>query len=354
MNIKENRNKNYDLIRTFAIILVVFCHSIEKIYNNYNYFELSNVSRFFRIISFSLSRLGVPLFLCLTGALILKKEINNEKDILNFYKKNLIPLVITYEIWNIIYTIFIYFNTGTFDIFDLICDLFFVKMVNLPNIWYMPMIIGIYIALPFVSIILKKVTFKAIKIPLILSIVVFSVLPSVNVILSIFGLSNYFVLLDLSFLGGTYGIYILLGYYIANKNILKSISSKKLILLFIAFFGITVYIQSLSNTDYVYYVWYDFITLLICGILLFELLNRLKIKNNQIIFFTNYISRIGFAIYLIHIIFIEIYGKWILNFLIINPLKVLVLFTIVFLSSIVMIYVLSKLKFIKSKVFLIK
>ena len=39
---------------------------------------------------------------------ILKKEFNDEKDILKFYKRNLVPLVVTYEIWNVIYTIFIF------------------------------------------------------------------------------------------------------------------------------------------------------------------------------------------------------------------------------------------------------
>lgn len=57
-------------------------------------------------ISFTIGRLGVPLFLFLSGFLLLQKQINDEKDIFTFYKKNLISLVIANSIWVIIYNIF--------------------------------------------------------------------------------------------------------------------------------------------------------------------------------------------------------------------------------------------------------
>ena len=350
----KSRNKNYDMIRTIAIMLVVFCHCIEKIYLKFNYFELSNVSRYFMIASFTMARLGVPLFLCLTGALVLKKEFNDEKDILKFYKRNLVPLVVTYEIWNVIYTIFIYIDTGIFNFSDLIHEMIFITRVPVSNIWYMPMIIGMYVGLPFLSMIVKKFNFRVIKIPFIISLIAFSIIPSINSIMNLYGLVNYYNILDLSLLGGLYGTYILLGYYIANEKALKKINTKLLLLIFIIAFVLIVFVQSLSNKEYIYMVWYDFFPLMIAGVTLFELLSRLKINNNIVVFITKFISRISLGIYYLHIIFVTIVGDFILKIKMINPLKVIVLFTIVFLSSIVIIYVLSKLKFIKNKVFLIK
>lgn len=350
----NSRNKNYDMIRTIAIMLVVFCHCVEKIFIEFNYFKISGESRIFKIVTFSFGRLGVPLFLCLTGALVLKKEFDNEKDILKFYKRNLLPLIVTYEIWNVIYSIFIYIDTGVFKLSDLIHEIFFIARAPVSNIWYMPMIIGMYVGLPFLSMIIKKINFKVIKIPFIISLIVFSIIPSVNVIMNLFGLPNYYNISDFSLLGGLYGTYMLAGYYIANEKALKKINNKILLLIFIISFGLTVYVQSLSNEKYIYMVWYDFFPLMVAGVTLFELLNRIKIKNNIIVSITNFISKISLGIYYLHIILVTIIGDYILKIKMINSFRICILFELVFLSCIVIIYILSKSKIIKGKVFLIK
>lgn len=92
------RIQSFDIARSFAIICVVLCHSIEFAYSNVYYLNLSENSQIFRIIFFTISRLGVPIFLFLTGALILKKQIESDDDILKFYKNNLLPLFIAIEI----------------------------------------------------------------------------------------------------------------------------------------------------------------------------------------------------------------------------------------------------------------
>lgn len=55
---------------------VVFCHSIQCIskfnMQTWNTFSLSSKS--FMIISFTIARIGVPIFLCLTGTLTLRKN----------------------------------------------------------------------------------------------------------------------------------------------------------------------------------------------------------------------------------------------------------------------------------------
>lgn len=69
----SKRIQSYDMARTFAILCVVLCHSVEFAYSNINYMNLSEISQVFRIIFFTVGRLGVPIFLFLTGALTLKK-----------------------------------------------------------------------------------------------------------------------------------------------------------------------------------------------------------------------------------------------------------------------------------------
>lgn len=75
-------------------------------YVNIPYLYLGKASQIFRITFFTIGRLGVPIFLFLTGALTLKKQIDTDEDVLKFYKKNLIPLLITIEIWNVFYNLF--------------------------------------------------------------------------------------------------------------------------------------------------------------------------------------------------------------------------------------------------------
>lgn len=107
-DLTKKRIVQYDISRTFAILCVILCHSVETIYNfnKEGCNLLSSQSRIFMFFSFTIGRLGVPIFLFLSGALLLKKQINTDEDALKFYKKNLIPLIIVNSIWVIVYNIF--------------------------------------------------------------------------------------------------------------------------------------------------------------------------------------------------------------------------------------------------------
>lgn len=189
------------MARTFAILCVVLCHSVEFAYSNINYMNLSEISQVFRIIFFTVGRLGVPIFLFLTGALILKKQIDTDEDVLKFYKKNLVPLFITIEIWNVLYNLFNWVITGEFSIERLLKNIFFLEQVQMSNMWYMPMILGMYIAIPFIAKLVKTFTLKTIKMPMIIVFISCILFPSINIILNIFEMDEYKMILDLNFLG---------------------------------------------------------------------------------------------------------------------------------------------------------
>ena len=186
-----------DIARTFAIISIVLCHSVELIYPIYpnnldSWTHLSVQSKIFRTIFFTIGRLGVPIFLFITGYLTLNKKIDSDEDCTKFYKRNLIPLLITTEIWIILYNVFLsVLNNKSFDIIATIKNMLFVEQVPLMNMWYMPMIIGIYIAIPFVSKIVKQFSIKSLKYPIIIILALQFLLPTVNVLLKIFGRTQY-------------------------------------------------------------------------------------------------------------------------------------------------------------------
>ena len=135
--------------------------------------DYTNIRRkYFQDNTFSISRLGVPIFLLLTGYLTLSKEINSDEDVKKFYKRNLLPIVITTEIWIVLYTIFIWmWRKQEFNYIVLIKRMLFLDIDMFSNMWYMPMIIGMYIAIPFLSKIVKTYSMKSLKFPIIIVLI---------------------------------------------------------------------------------------------------------------------------------------------------------------------------------------
>lgn len=87
-----------------------------------------------------------------TGALQLGKNIKPRQ----FYRSSLLPLIATTEIWIVVNYLFVcVVNDKAFEIKELVKEILFLKTLELSHMWYMPVIIGIYIALPFVSVAVK-------------------------------------------------------------------------------------------------------------------------------------------------------------------------------------------------------
>ncbi len=355
---KNNRIIWLDIVRCIAILLVVLCHATEAIYSftieEWNNLTLS--SNIFKIISFTLGRLSVPLFLFLSGYLLLRKNINNSEDCKKFYKNNLVSLLITVEIWNIVYNILIpIINNSNFNIKELILNMLFLKNVNLPNMWYMPMILGTYIAIPFLAILVKKVDFKTLMVPMIIIFCALFLLPNISTITNILFSVQFDLIIDLSFLGGIYGLYILLGYYV-EENKFKNIKTRYLILIGILFFIISCGYQIwMFKKGYAYNIWYNFSGLLITGLCIFEMFSRINFNfNKQLENIFTYISKASLGIFFIHIIVQKILLKYI-NFYIINtPITVVLLTLTIFIISLILILFISKIKVIKKRFLLIK
>ena len=76
----KKRRIELDIARTIAIICVVLCHASEAIYkpNSNMWGTLSDQSKLFFIIVFTIGRIGVPIFIFLTGTLILNKKFQKD------------------------------------------------------------------------------------------------------------------------------------------------------------------------------------------------------------------------------------------------------------------------------------
>ncbi len=292
-----------DLIRTVAILLVILCHSVEAVYrmglNEWN--SLSYYSQFFRLVAFTISRLGVPMFLFLSGSLLLNRNFDDEKNIRKFYLNNFLKLFICVEIWNILYTIFLLiFPVRSWSITQGIESIFFLRQVNLPNMWYMPMILSLYIFVPIIGVVVKKFDTKYVLMLMVPSIIVLFILPFINKITYNLYDFNVASILSFSFSGGIYGIYLILGYIIYQKKILKKISNFMLLvclsfsLLFTCLYQIFVFKLNIN-----YNLWYDFFGILLSAMFLFELLTRLNFSNKLYLKkFINSTSKMALGIFL--------------------------------------------------------
>lgn len=89
-------------------------------------------------------------------------------------------------------------------------------------------------------------------------------MPTLNLILKTFKLDQYNCILDISFLGGGYGLYIVGGYLIREK-IIKKIKTKWLVFTSILFFIISCYIQIFELEHKIEYnIWYNSPFIFIC------------------------------------------------------------------------------------------
>jgi len=356
----NSRLIKYDIVRTIAIFMVILCHATEAIYGmDLNSWQSLNlINKLFMIGAFTIGRLGVPLFLFLTGTLNLKKNISSKDEINHFYIHNLLPLFIVHVSWVFIYNFYFYIAniTSTISIYNIFKEILFLKLVPLNHYWYIPMILSIYFAIPFISYIIHRINISNLKPILYFMFYVGFVIPFLNTTFLIFGINETFNthLMSVS-LGGTYGLYIILGYIISNRKSTKNVLN--FILFFTAFLLMCMF-ETISYRSgiYVYNVWYDFPLLLICSLYLYNFLininyDKLNIKLANII---KYISVTSFFMYFCHFLLIKIFEN---KFLLLNiPFicKTLLLFLFISTISIVLGSFLKHIKPLKKYVMGIK
>ena len=175
---KKEKNYLYN-IRAFAIMCVILLHSITPYLSVSAYY--GSKAYFFNLIVNSITRTGVPLFLMISGALILNDELTN--DIKSFYKKRLSKLLIPLLSWNILYFLF-YVKLGKNE---LSLKLFIELVLNngtAYHLWYVYNLLSIYIVAPFLKKIVDNSSIKQLTFLMVLIGFCTTIRPALNNMIS--------------------------------------------------------------------------------------------------------------------------------------------------------------------------
>lgn len=129
----KSRDISLDTIRLLAIILVIFIHISAK--------GFGSLSQHWWAINFfeSISRISVPLFLMVTGALLLNRESSIKTTARRIWRVG-VPLIV----WSILY-LYWFRHTGT-EVKHWITTI--VRAPVVPHFWYLYTLLGAYLFLP--------------------------------------------------------------------------------------------------------------------------------------------------------------------------------------------------------------
>ena len=103
----EKTNKSrilyLDAARCAAILMIALNHAVNRTWDNYEkaqeeFASVGLASTILKTLLTIASRYGVPLFLMITGALILSRRFDTKEEVRRFYWHNWLSLFITGEI----------------------------------------------------------------------------------------------------------------------------------------------------------------------------------------------------------------------------------------------------------------
>ncbi|WP_231560984.1 acyltransferase [Sphingobacterium sp. T2] len=159
------QNNAISYTRAVATVFVILIHASTGFLNR---FHAEGFDWNFANWINAATRCSVPLFVMISGALLLSKE----EETFSFYKKRLPKLCWPFVFWTVIYMIYYFYRYTHFStlssqkIIAIIQD----KILHGANahLWFMYMIIGMYLAIPFVKKIVRQASLREIELFLVL------------------------------------------------------------------------------------------------------------------------------------------------------------------------------------------
>lgn len=332
----------FDYLKVFAALAVIIIHVTYQ-----NYFSVGVNTYEWQTMNFfnSISRWGIMIFIMISGALFLNRDISIKK----LYSKYILRLVIVFIVWSIFYAFLNY------DSVELFVETF---LYGYYHMWFILRLLGLYICIPIIKLIVKDK--KITKYFLILAFV-FEFLISTLYLFKYFGITSlnsvvtciyeYSVQIKPSIILG-YTSYFILGYYLNNIDLNKK---QRIIIYILGIIGFiaTIVLNSLvsiigKETLVVFNG--DFsINVLLETIAIFTFFKYSNFKNIKLNSLFSKLSTYTLGIYLVHPFILEQIDNILgLNSLTFDPIvsTILVSLIVMFISTIIS-FILHKIPIIK-------
>lgn len=279
---KKVRESNIELLRIVSMVMIILFHMTQYL-NIYRTGTIQN--QVLGTILTSMGMIGVNIFVLITGYFYIDKNIGVKK-ILKLWLQVLfysIIMMLTCKILNLR------------DISNYSMIKTFIP-ISYANYWFISAYFILYILIPIINEIAKKINKKTYEKLLIIVTFFFSIvytyLYKSYYTVNIQGLSALSWLIYLYLVAGYIKLYGIK--FLENKKIVLN----SIIAIFTIYIGLLIFVNLKINSKKIwYFMCMNSFFVLILAILIFSLFKNIKIKSNKVI---NYFGGLTFAVYLIH------------------------------------------------------
>lgn len=295
---------NISILRIIATLAVVFLHTCSTLISPlFTHYQLSEEMYGFFFNGRECMRWSVPVFIMITGALLLKKgKVTTIQDCLKKYVLKMATVLLIFGVPMAWFTRIYYEGAVSWEIFwagftDVL------TMHSWDHLWYIYSLMAVYLILPLLQIYVNHVNEQEERYILIVLFIVLFLIPDIYLTLK-----NY---VNPVFPIGYWVFYLLAGHYLYDKNENKALN-KPLILL-LGLIGVLMLMPKLAS-EHIYnekIILYDNPYLACVAMFLFVACLQIHIQDPKKILWK--LDRLCFGVYLVHPIFIHLaysYFKW--------------------------------------------
>lgn len=334
-----------DSLRAIAILAVIVIHVSSPVVNraygsNMTYWWIGHVFD-------SAVRFAVPLFLMISGAMLLTKEYNLRE----FYKKRVVRVLLPFPFWMAVYWIFRWLTLpgtqpqGFHEITNWAVTIFLKEGIS-KHFWFVYLLVFLYLITPAIGSFVRKLKPEMLVFLLAAWVLITSISKDFSV--DMYGWTGN--LLPKFFTYFLYCGYMVLGYYLYNifyvsKNIRLAAWILYLVTVCIAVFMVYYSSKLKGKLDLSVYNYFSINTMTQAAAI-FIALKGTSVSHKILLKIQHTISDYSYGIYLVHILIIGIFYKNGIFWTMANPIvSVPIIVIMTLLTSLFVIFILRKIPY---------
>ena len=290
------------LVGVIGVMLMVLCHATQDIYG-IGYNDIPELTLHMQIAGFTLfsaGRVGIPVILMTMGFKLLSQDYGSHAKRLAFWKSKVLPALITWEIWLILYQVILHIWDGRpLDVIIWVRQALFIDVTDMSHAWFARMFLMMLAITPYLANILQWMRAGTLRLLMMLVWVFIFLFPGLDLYGQLNGAKQ-----SIPYPLGTmcYLFYLCMGYLLSlyMQRLLKG--SREVL-----FFVLTLLVTVVSQMLFYYYeipymVWYTYYGVSLMALFGFDIVVRLKLDkmNERLIKLIRTLFECSMGIYLVH------------------------------------------------------